>query len=182
MWKLNMFEFCGKLERKMKQNERLEIFEKLRAEYSVFLLSVLWKLTGDRELFAEAMQYTLMGMWQHIEKLNGRKAGAYIYRIALSANSKAWRNRIGRNGELPTSRTGIDADPGEKLGRHELTAKVRKAISRLPDKQGRAIVMRYLEQHDYQTISEKLCCTKTSARSHVSKALAALKDKLATVA
>jgi DNA-directed RNA polymerase specialized sigma24 family protein len=78
----------------MNQKERLEIFEKLRAEHSVFLLSVLWKLTGYRELFTEAMQYTLMGMWEHIEKLNGRKAGAYIYRIALSANSKAWRNRI----------------------------------------------------------------------------------------
>jgi RNA polymerase sigma factor (sigma-70 family) len=166
----------------MRQSERLEIFEKLRAEYSVFLLSVLWKLTGDRELFAEAMQYTLMGMWEHVEKLNGRKAGAYIYRIALSANSRAWRNRIGRNGELPTDRAGINTDPGEKLGRIEMTAKVRKAISRLPDKQGRAIVMRYLQQHDYETISEKLCCSKASARSHVSKALAALKDKLATLA
>jgi len=166
----------------MKQSEQLELFEKLKAEYSAFLLSVIWKLTGDRELFADAMQYTLMGMWEHIEKLNGRKAGAYIYRIALSANSRAWRNRIGRNGKLPTSRIDIDKDPGEKLDSIEITAKVRKAISRLPDKQGRAIVMRYLEQHDYETISEKLCCTKTSARSHVSKALTALKDKLATLA
>jgi RNA polymerase sigma factor (sigma-70 family) len=166
----------------MKQNERLELFEKLRAEYSVFLLSVLWKLTGDRELFTEAMQYTLMGMWEHIEKLNGRKAVAYIYRIALSANSRAWRNRIGRNGEFARSQIGIDTDPGEKIGRVELTAKVRKAISQLPDKQGRAIVMRYLEQYDYETISERLRCSKASARSHVSKALAALKDKLATFA
>jgi RNA polymerase sigma factor (sigma-70 family) len=166
----------------MKESERLEIFEKLRAEYSVFLLSVLWKLTGDRELFAEAMQYTLMGMWEHIEKLNGRKAGAYIYRVALSANSKAWRNRIGRNGEFDRSLIGIDIDPGEKLDSAEMTAKVRKAISQLPDKQGRAIVMRYLQQHDYETISEKLSCSKSSARSHVSKALTALKDKLATLA
>ncbi|MHC4207862.1 MAG: RNA polymerase sigma factor [Planctomycetota bacterium] len=166
----------------MKYPERLELFEKIRAEYSVFLLSVLWKLTGDRELFTEAMQYTLMGIWNHIEKLNGRKAGAYIYRIALTANSRAWRNRIGRSGELPKNRIGIDADPGEKIGRIELTAKVRKAISRLPEKQGRAIVMRYLQQHDYETISEKLNCTTSSARSHVSKALAALRDKLAASA
>ena len=166
----------------MKQNERLEIFEKLRAEYSVFLLSVLWKLTGDRELFTEAMQYTLMGMWQHIEKLNGRQAGAYIYRIALSANSKAWRSRIGRNSDFTRSRIDIEQDPGEKLGKFELTVKVRKAISRLPEKQGRAIVMRYLQQYDYETISEKLRCSKASARSHVSKALAALKEKLTTSA
>lgn len=166
----------------MKQSERLEIFEKLRAEYSTFLLAVLWKLTGDRELFAEAMQYTLMGMWEHVEKLNGRKAGAYIYRIALSANSRAWRNRVGRNGELPNSRIELVKDPSEKIDQVELTSKVRKAISRLPDKQGRAIVMRYLEQHDYETISEKLRCSKASARSHVSKALAALKNKLVTLA
>jgi RNA polymerase sigma factor (sigma-70 family) len=163
----------------MKQSDRLALYERLRAEYSAFLLSVLWKLTGDRELFSEAMQYTLMGMWEHIEKLNGRKAGAYIYRIALSANSRAWRNRIGKNGEFVRRRIDTDADPSEKTGRAELTVEVRKAISRLPEKQGRAIVMRYLEQCDYETISEELRCTKACARSHVSKALAILKNKLA---
>ena len=166
----------------MKHSERLDIFEKVRAKYSVFLLSVLWKLTGDRELFTEAMQYTLLGMWQHVEKLSGKKAGAYIYRIALTANSKAWRNRIGRNGEFSRSRICIDKDPSENIGRVELAAKVRMAISQLPDKQSRAIVMRYLEQHDYETISEKLRCTKAGARSHVSKALATLKGKLAAFA
>ena len=78
----------------MNLSRRAETFEQVRAKYVGFLASVLWKLTGDRELFTEAMQYTLLGMWQNIEKLNGKKAGAYIYRIALSANSRAWRNRI----------------------------------------------------------------------------------------
>ena len=166
----------------MKHSERLETFERIRAEYSVFLLSVLWKLTGDRELFTEAMQYTLLGMWQHVEKLNGKKAGAYIYRIALTSNSRAWRNRIGRNGQFDRSRIDIERDPSEKVGRVELAVKVRKAISQLPTKLGRAIVMRYLEQHDYETIAAKLSCTKAGARSHVSRALATLKDKLATLA
>ena len=166
----------------MEHSERLEMFEKVRAEYSVFLLSVLWKLAGDKELFSEAMQYTLMGMWRHVEKLDGKKAGAYIYRIALTANSRAWRNRIGRNGDFTGSRVGIDTEPGEKMHRAELAAKVRRVMSQLPEKQGRAIAMRYLEQEDYQTISEKLGCSKAGARSHVSKALTVLKDKLAALA
>ena len=166
----------------MKHSERLEIFERVRAEHSVFLISVLWKLTGDRELFTEAMQYTLMGMWQHVEKLEGKKAGAYIYRIALTANSRAWRNRIGRNGDFAKSRVDVDKDPGEKIQRAEMAEKVRRLVSQLPEKQGRAVVMRYLEQEDYQTISEKLGCSKAGARSHVSKALAVLKDKLAALA
>ena len=166
----------------MKHSERLEIFEKVRSEHSVFLLSVLWKLTGDRELFTEAMQYTLMGMWQHIEKLQGKKAGAYIYRIALTSNSRAWRNRIGKNGDFSKHRADVDTEPSEKMHRAELAAKVRRVVSQLPEKQGQAIAMRYLEQEDYQTISEKLGCSKAGARSHVSKALSVLKDKLAALA
>jgi RNA polymerase sigma factor (sigma-70 family) len=159
----------------------VELFEKVRATHSVFLVSVLWKLTGDRELFTEAMQYTLLGIWQHVEKLNSRKAGAYIYRIALTANSRAWRDRAGRNGEFARSRIDVGKDPSEKIGRVELAAKVRRAISQLPGKQGRAIVMRYLEQQDYEAIAGTLACTQAGARSHVSKAIAALKNKLAAL-
>lgn len=165
----------------MKHSQRVELFEKIRATHSAFLVSVLWKLTGDRELFTEAMQYTLLGIWQHVEKLNGRKAGAYIYRIALTGTSQAWRNRIGRNGEFTQDSSGAEKDPSERLGRVELAAKVRRAISQLPDKQGRAIVMRYLEHQDYQAIAGTLRCTQAGARSHVSKAIAALKDKLAAL-
>ena len=166
----------------MKYSKRLEIFERVRAEYSVFLTSVLWKLTGDRELFAEAMQYTLLGMWRNVEKLNSKKAGAYIYRIALTANSTAWRNRIGRDGQINKARAGIEKNPPEKAGNSELAGLIRRAIAQLPAKQGRAIVMRYLEQQDYKCIAEKLSCGEAGARSNVSKAIATLKSKLATLA
>ena len=166
----------------MKYSKRLEIFERVRAEYSVFLTSVLWKLTGDRELFAEAMQYTLLGMWRNVEKLNSKKAGAYIYRIALTANSTAWRNRIGKDGQISQAQASIQNSPGEKAGSSELAGLIRRAIAQLPAKQGRAIVMRYLEQQDYKEVAEKLCCTEAGVRSHVSKAIATLKSKLATLA
>ena len=165
----------------MKYSERIEIFENVRARYSVFLLSVLWKLAGDRELFTEAMQYALLGIWEHVEKLKGKKAPSYIYRIALTANSKAWRNRIGKNGEFHPSQIGVAEAPSQEANRSELAGKVRQAIAQLPAKQAKAIVMRYLEQQDYQTVAQKLRCSKAGARSHVSKALAALKGKLAAL-
>ena len=164
----------------MKYSVRVETFEQVRTRYAGFLTSVLWKLTGDQELFAEAMQYALLGMWRHVEKLNGKKAISYIYRIALSANSKAWRNRLGKDGQI--ARSQIAKAPDEKLSNSELAAMARRAISQLPAKQSKAIVMRYLEQKDYRAIAGKLCCTEAGARSHVSKALATLKDRLATLA
>ena len=162
----------------MKYAKRLEIFEQVKTEYAGFLTSVLWKLTGDKELFAEAMQYALLGMWRNVEKLNGKKAGAYIYRIALTANSAAWWNRIGRDGQIGQIREGVDKDPREKADKSELADIVRRVIAQLPAKQGRAIVMRYLEQKDYETIAEKLSCSEAGARSNVSKAIATLKGKL----
>ena len=163
----------------MKYSERLETFEKARCEYAEFLTAVLWRLTGDKELFAEAMQNALLLMWQNIEKLKDEKAGGYIYKIALSANSRAWRNRTGKNGQLPKERISEDTDAGKKIDHAELAIKLRKAISLLPAKQSTAIVLRYFEQKDYDAIADNLKCSNAGARSHVSKALATLKNKLA---
>lgn len=162
----------------MEHSKRLELFEKARARYSVFLTSALWKLTADREIFTEAMQYALFAMWRHVEKLKDETATSYIYKVALTANSKAWRNRVGRNGEMPNDLPSSTEDADEKLGKEELAANVRREISRLPKNQAKAIVMRYFEQHDYQTIAEKLSCSKEGARSNVSRALETLRSRL----
>jgi RNA polymerase sigma factor (sigma-70 family) len=162
----------------MKHCERIELFDKIRTKYSVLLTSVLWKLTGEKELFAEAMQNALLGMWRNVEKLEGKKAGAYIYRIALTANSKAWRNRIGRDGQI--TKKSPEQNPTENGSfDEEILNLVRKEISRLPNKQAQAIVMRYIDQHDYVAIADSLSCTEDTARSHVSKAVASLRDKIA---
>ncbi|NIP24523.1 MAG: sigma-70 family RNA polymerase sigma factor [Phycisphaerae bacterium] len=165
----------------MKHSERAQLFRQVKVEYIDFLASVLWKLTGDRELFTEAMQYSLLGMWRHVEKLNGRKAGSYIYRIALTANSRAWRDRIGKNGQISKNHSAVTADPEEKVSNIEVAARVRQAVAQLPPKQAKAIVMRYFEQQDYRDVAEKLKCSEAGARSHVSKAIATLKIKLATL-
>ncbi|MFZ2146426.1 MAG: sigma-70 family RNA polymerase sigma factor [Sedimentisphaerales bacterium] len=166
----------------MNYTKRAELFRQLRTKHAGYLASVLWKLTGDRELFTDAMQYALLGMWQHIEKLNGGKAAAYIYRIMLTANSKAWRDRIGKNGHFNKQQLDLQQSPDEQLDRIELTRMVRRAISRLPAKQAKAIVMRYFEQQDYENIASQLSCSPAGARSHVSKAVATLKSRLAVLA
>ena len=153
----------------------------MKTDYIDFLASVLWKLTGDRELFTEAMQYARLGIWTHVEKLNGRQAGSYIYRIALTANSKAWRNRIGRDGQISRNQVSIEKSPEENVDSSELVQRIRRAVAQLPAKQAKAIVMRYFEQQEYWDVAEKLNCSEAGARSHVSKAIATLKNKLATL-
>jgi RNA polymerase sigma factor (sigma-70 family) len=169
----------------MRYSKRLELFEKLKNDYAAYLTSTLWKLTGDSDIFAEAIQYAFLAIWMNLEKLTGPQAGAYIYRIALSANSKAWRmrtchgealwrSRVGKDGQLPFTNPTTNVPVDE-----ETLNMVRREIAKLPEHQAQAVVMRYIDQNDYRAIADKLNCAEDTARSHVSKAIAALREKLA---
>ena len=162
----------------MRYSKRLELFEKLKNEYIGYLTTTLWKLTCNTDIFDEAIQYALLAIWMNLEKLTGPQAGAYIYRIALSANSKAWRNRTGKNGQIPDATPTGRAAYEEAIDAETLNM-VRKEIAKLPEQQAQAIVMRYIEQTDYKAIADKLNCAEDTARSHVSKALNTLRNNLA---
>jgi RNA polymerase sigma factor (sigma-70 family) len=162
----------------MRYSKRLRLFEKLKNDYIGYLTATLWKLTGDADIFDEAIQYALLAVWMNLEKLTGPQAGAYIYRIALSSNSKAWRNRAGKDGQI------LKPDVFKNLAAVEVVDEetlnlVRKEIARLPEQQGQAVVMRYIEQNDYKAIADKLKCAEDTARSHVSKAINTLRSNLA---
>lgn len=161
----------------MEYSERLKAFDDVKGRYNAFLTALLWRLTGERELFAEAYQTALLKIWQNVEKLNTPAAGAYIYKIAVSANSTAWKERIRKDGHLSIEQN--EPEAVEKKSDDELVNAVRAQISKLPKKQSIALIMRYLEQKDYDAIAVRLGCSENSARSNVSKALAALKKKLA---
>ena len=162
----------------MRYSKRLELFEKLKNDYIGYLTATLWKLTGDADIFDEAIQYALLAVWMNLEKLTSPQAGAYIYRIALSSNSKAWRNRAGKDGQILKPNVFKNPAAGEAVDEETLNL-VRKEIAKLPEQQAQAIVMRYIEQTDYKAIADKLNCAEDTARSHVSKAINALRNNLA---
>ena len=162
----------------MRYSKRLELFEKLKNDYIGYLTATLWKLTCDTDIFDEAIQYSFLAIWMNLEKLAGPQAGAYIYRIALSANSKAWRNRIGKDGQIQKPNVFKDPTVGEAVDAETLNL-VRKEIAKLPEQQAQAVAMRYIDQHDYHAIADELDCTEDTARSHVSKALNTLRNNLA---
>ena len=162
----------------MDHGTRLNLFDAVRASQGSFLETILWRLTGDRELFVEALQESLLQIWRHVEKLEGYGARAYICRIAQSAVTNAWRRRGAPTGEHTHDREDPGVRPDEQASTRELAAIVRRAITELPEQQARAITMRYLEQKDYAIMAREMDCPETTLRSHVSKALATLRRVL----
>ncbi len=154
---------------------RIEIFNRICREHITFLKSVLWKLTADEDLFADALQNALLAIWKNTNKLRGERAKGYLYRIALSSSSKAWRQRAGKNGELPQHLANSTSNPEELARKHEQNQMLRRAITRLPVKQAKALTMRYFQYCDYEEIAKELGCKESAARLNVSRAIAKLR-------
>ena len=161
----------------MRHQRRVSEFQKIHARHKPFLEATLWKLTGSREMFADALQDALLAMWKHLEKLRGQGAKSYLYRIALSAAAKAWKNKS-QPGNADFDISTDNDDPANTVLDEESLQQIRAAITQLPDKQGRAIVMRYLEQKSYDDIAKELNCSSATVRAHVHKGLQKLKRKL----
>jgi RNA polymerase sigma factor (sigma-70 family) len=161
----------------MRHQRRVNEFQKVHARHKPFLETTLWKLTGNREMFADALQDALLAIWKHLEKLTGQGAKSYLYRIALSAAAKTWKNKP-RTGNEPFNIATEDDDPANAVLDKESLQQLRAAITQLPNKQGQAIVMRYLQQKSYDDVASELNCTSATARAHVHKALQKLKIKL----
>ena len=163
----------------MQHGERIRHFDTIMQVHGSFLKGLLWKLTGNREAFADAWQDAMLAIWKHVNELNGPGIRSYLYRIALSSASRTWRSKpptASLDEDFPPPSPGIS--PDEVAADKDLIDVVRKAIADLSHHQGQALVMRYLEEKDYDRLALELGCSEVAARSHVSKALAALREKL----
>ncbi len=163
----------------MSEFERKQQFDILLSRYSTFLKGVLWKLTGDRELFAESMQNALLAIWRNVETISDKGNSRYMYRVAQSAASKAWKQRPIASGES-VLKTVVSCETSDDfMAQSDEIGRLRSAITALPDKHCQAIIMRYLQQMDYVDIAEVIGCSAVTARSHVSKGLAILRKRFA---
>ncbi len=162
----------------MSDFKRKQQFDILISRYSSFLEGVLWKLTGDRELFADSMQNALLAIWRNVETISNKGNNRYIYRVAQSAASKAWKHRPIATGETVLKTVVCSENDDIFMAHSDEIARLRSEITALGDKQCQAIMMRYLEQMDYVDIADVIGCSVATARSHVSKGLALLRERL----
>ena len=68
---------------------------------------------------------------------------------------------------------------GDSDGDQQIVPLIREGISTLPRKQAQAVLLRLLEDQQFDVIGRVLGCSEVTARSHVSKGLAKLREYLA---
>ncbi len=140
------------------------------------LLRFAHLVIGDQQAAEDAVQSALtsaLEKWDRVSRAHD--PDTYVRRMVVNAHVSAWR-RAGRR-EIPVAEPVLPhlADAADGV---VSAGSLWQACARLPGRQRAALVLRYYEDLDYAEIAQILDCAEPTARSHVHRALAALRAEL----
>lgn len=144
-------------------------------------------VTGNLGDAQDAVQDVLISVYPRWARLQGAGTGeAYVRRAIVNRHISMWRSF--RRRETPTaevqtlaaerssvSSSATTQDSADALADAELAWRL---CQQLPRVQRAAVVLRYYEDQTFGEIAQVLGCTDSTARSHVRRALAVLRDHL----
>lgn len=154
-------------------------FEHYVATHSVALLRFAYLITRHREDAHDAVQDALAGLYPRWRQVSGRgEVDAYVRRSIVNAHVSRWRKvqRLVPAAEpslLPQAP--VVADPAGAVAAADEALRL---CGELPPLQRAAVVLRFYEDRSFAEIAELLGCREATARSHVHRALAALRVRL----
>ena len=141
------------------------------------LLRFAYLVTGSQHAAEDAVQSALTRAcekWSRVRRTTD--PDAYVRRMVVNAHVSSWRRAGRRELSVPEVRgTRTGPDLAETVASGDAVWRV---CTRLPRQQRAEVVLRYYEDLDYPEIEAILGCTETTARSHVHRALAALRAEL----
>lgn len=130
-------------------------------------------LAGSRHDADDLVQVSLLNVWRAWSRVRSADdPDAYVRRVMVNAAASGWRRRW--RGEIPTDRLPEEesADPSDAMGDRDALV---RAVRSLPPRQRAAIALRYFADLDDQAVAATLDCSVSTARSQISRALAALR-------
>ena len=140
------------------------------------LLRFAFVVTGSQHAAEDAVQDALARAcekWSRVSRTTD--PDSYVRRMIVNAHVSRWR-RTRR--ESPVESV-LAADPhpdhADRLGTDDAVWAVCRS---LPPRQRAAVVLRFYEDLDYPEIAALLGCSEVTVRSHVHRALAALRARL----
>jgi RNA polymerase sigma-70 factor (sigma-E family) len=153
-------------------------FELFVTERADALLRFAYVLTGDRTLAEDAVQdalTTACARWSRVSRADDPEA--YVKRMVVNAHISWWRRFRRRESPAADPDRTLPPSPDGHAARADAEA-VWELCKTLPDRQRAAVVLRFYEELSYAEIAVLLHCAEATARSHVHRALAVLKNTL----
>lgn len=158
----------------------LASFEDYVTLRSTALLRFAYLVTRNSDDAHDAVQEALVGLYPRWRQVAARgDVDAYVRRSIVNAHVSAWR-KVRRL--FPTAEPEASSAAPVVPDASEAVADADQALrlcGELPPLQRAAVVLRFYEDRSFAEIARILGCTEPTARSHVHRALVALRARLA---
>ena len=159
-------------------------FRELVERYQARLLSLVYRIVGDRERAEDLVQETFLRLYRHLRRFDAsRKFSSWLYTIAMNLAKNELRDRsrsplvlfqrIRRNwtnDHRPLQFEDSSARPDEMYRKRQLRELVEASVSRLPAYQRRVFVLRELEGKSYEEIAEITGSNLGTVKSRLNRA------------
>jgi RNA polymerase sigma factor (sigma-70 family) len=161
-----------------------EIYTELIAPVEQRMMHTVARIAHDPDDAAEAFQNAATFIWKNLKKIHHHpNPHAYILSVCASAaydilrQKKRWERQtsLTDSSKLPASSSSGPECASMAAERERILL---KAIATLPRNQAQAVLLRVMEDESFENIAEALNCGTATARSHVSKGKARLRDIL----
>jgi RNA polymerase sigma-70 factor (ECF subfamily) len=154
-------------------------FGDLARTYRSRIFAICYRYTGNREDAEDLVQDVLLRAFRGLPGFRGEaRFRTWLYRIAVNAclNWIAVQRRPGE--PLPPDVVDPAPTPAERFSRRESAAGIRRAVSKLPDRQRMTLLLRVYEELSYREISEVMGCPTGTAKANFFFALKNLRKLL----
>lgn len=142
-------------------------------------LRAVYASVGDRLLAEELVAEAYARAWASWRKVSRHPAPpAWVVRTALNTHVSWWRRR--RREVSWESRGSTDASPPTTEAASGVDEQVLAAVRRLPLRQREVIALRVFLDLDTETTARTLAIAPGTVTAHLSRAIAALRDRLAS--
>lgn len=164
-------------------------YRKLYEAYKDRVYNVCFRITGNPSDALDASQETFGIVFRRIQEFRFQsRFSSWVYRVAVNASidlRRRSRSRRLTSLESLQEATAISDRmvemPSASASRHELEQEIQRAITRLSDKLGTIIVLRYVQNLSYEEIAETLNISLGTVKSRLARAHEALDRELTPV-
>ena len=164
-------------------------YRKLYETYKDRVYNVCFRITGNPSDALDASQETFGIVFRRIQEFRFQsRFSSWVYRVAVNASiDLRRRSRSRRLTSLESLQEATSISdrmvemPSASASRHELEQEIQRAISRLSDKLGTIIVLRYVQNLSYEEIAETLNISLGTVKSRLARAHEALDRELTPV-
>jgi len=158
-------------------------FDQIVINHQRKVISLAWRLLGNREDARDAAQETFLRVYKSFGKFDpAQDFNGWLYRIAVNVCRDLARKRRGNHFSLEAEvETGAIAEPASHHNTESAAmlaqehAILLRALATLPQKERAAIVLRDLEELETEEVARILGSSPTTVRSQISAARVKIK-------